>query len=104
MFNKFPRLTLCLLASLVLMGLAYFFRESENLLSVSLYKAHLMSLGGWGGYWLDRMAFPYGRPHLFCKDGVCEIQTDQDATALNFAAIRRAIIMAASLICAGLAA
>jgi len=104
MFNKFPRLTICLVISLALMLLAYVFRQSDPLIAVSLYKAHLMSLGGWGGYWLDRVAFPYGRPHLYCKDGVCEIQTDLDAAALNFASLRRAIIIAASLICVGLAA
>lgn len=101
---KFPRLTICLVISIVLMLLAFVFRSSDPLISVSLYKAHLMSLGGWGGYWLDRLAFPYGRPHIYCKDGVCDIQTDVDAAALNYASIRRAIVMAATLICAGLAA
>jgi len=101
---KFPRLTLCLIISLALMVLAYYFRASDPLIAVSLYKAHLLSLGGWGGYWLDRIAFPYGRPHQFCKDGVCEIQTDDDVASLNAASIRRAIIIGASLICVGLAA
>ncbi len=101
---KLPRLTFFLLLSILLMVLAFLFRTADPLVSVSLYKAHLMSLGGWGGYWLDRAAFPYGRPHQYCKDGVCEVQTDEDAEALNAASIRRAIIIGASLICVGLAA
>lgn len=35
-----------------------------SVVAVTLYKAHLMVLGGWGGYWLDRALFPYERPHL----------------------------------------
>jgi hypothetical protein len=104
MFDKFPRLTLCLLISLALMVLAFVFRSFDPLISVTLYKAHLMSLGGWGGYWMDRAVFPYGRPHQFCKNRLCDIQTDTDADALNAASLRRAIIIAACLICVGMAA
>lgn len=117
---KVPRFTWCLLISAVLMILAYNFREAEPLISVSLYKAHLMSLGGWCGYWLDRVAFPYGRPHVFDN---CDEKQDawppsvydplneklfdnaiQKTAKLNFASIRRAIIIAASLICVGIGA
>ncbi|WP_211452596.1 putative holin [Collimonas antrihumi] len=123
MHHKTPRLTLCLVVSLVLMLLAYFFRQSETLLSISFYKAHLLSLGGWGGYWIDRAVFPYARPHVYLeRDGVCHIDQPSDTQAANVdgysleilpsataqllqaAFIRRAIIIGASLICAGLAA
>ncbi|AJX83180.1 Mu-like phage protein, BcepMu family [Burkholderia pseudomallei] len=97
---KAPRLTVWLIASIVLALLAYTTRQSDPLLSITFYKAHLMSLGGWGGYWLDRLIFPYARPHEF-------VEGDVDAhcvAGFQAASIRRAIIVAASLICVGLAA
>ncbi|WP_085503657.1 putative holin [Burkholderia pseudomallei] len=97
---KAPRLTVWLIASIVLALLAYTTRQSDPLLSITFYKAHLMSLGGWGGYWLDRLIFPYARPHEF-------VEGDVDAhcvASFQAASIRRAIIVAASLICVGLAA
>ncbi|WP_228124546.1 putative holin [Glaciimonas soli] len=96
MQNKIPRLTLCLAVSIILMLLAFRFREYDTLLSVSLYKAHLLSLGGWGGYWIDWAIFPYARPRDFHVKG--------NQQALQIASLRRAIIVAASLICIGLAA
>ncbi|MBU9260533.1 putative holin [Burkholderia multivorans] len=118
---KAPRLTVWLVASIVLAILAYVTRQSDPLLSVTFYKAHLMSLGGWGGYWLDRLIFPYARPHEFVPttdpvevdmagaeltEWECEIALDPRVHAELFkaASLRRAIIVAASLICVGLAA
>lgn len=117
---KIPRLSLWLLISILLMLAAYLFREAEPLISVTLYKAHLMSMGGWCGYWLDRAAFPYGRPHIFdCEEpkepdlpsaydplkGVKLFDSPLLQTSkLNFASIRRAIIIAAALICVGIGA
>ncbi|MDP5007471.1 MAG: putative holin, partial [Glaciimonas sp.] len=85
-----------LIVSVILMLLAFRFRESDTLLSVSLYKAHLLSLGGWGGYWIDWAIFPYARPR--------DLHAEGDQQALQTASLRRAIIVAASLICIGLAA
>ncbi|WP_322037226.1 putative holin [Burkholderia cepacia] len=99
---KAPRLTVWLIASVVLAILAYATRQSDPLLSVTFYKAHLMSLGGWGGYWLDRLIFPYARPHDFVDE--CEVDGKQCVDGFQAASIRRAIIVAASLICVGLAA
>lgn len=99
---KAPRLTVWLVASIVLAILAYATRQSDPLLSVTFYKAHLMSLGGWGGYWLDRLIFPYARPHDFVYD--CEVNGKQCVDGFQAASIRRAIIVAASLICVCLAA
>ena len=49
-----------------------------SVVAVTLYKAHLMALGGWGGYWLDRALFPYQRPHtLFTPPG----ETPEDSYA-----------------------
>lgn len=87
------------------------------LVAVSLYKAHLMSLGGWGGYWLDRALFPYGRPHQYVDDEMTPIEgepLDGPVTAELLAGgavydypltmLRRAIIVAACLVCVGLGA
>jgi hypothetical protein len=106
---KAPRLSLWLVVSILLAVLAYTTRQSEALLSITFYKAHLMSLGGWGGYWLDRMIFPYARPHAFIEPPVViEPYEIVPAPHLNesarAASLRRAIIVAASLICVGLAA
>ncbi|MCG5260406.1 hypothetical protein EM868_00365 [Cupriavidus gilardii] len=99
---KAPRLSLWLVVSIVLALLAYTTRQSEALLSITFYKAHLMSLGGWGGYWLDRMIFPYARPHFFLIRQAGDDPYISDSC--RAACLRRAIIVAASLICVGLAA
>ena len=65
-----PRMLLCLLVSIALfammLGIESLWPGSQ--LAVTLNKAHLMSLGGWGGYWLDRWLFPYARPHAYLID------------------------------------
>ena len=50
-------------ASLVLMAAALLVQHiyPGSVVAVTLYKAHLMVLGGWGGYWLDRALFPRER-------------------------------------------
>lgn len=60
------RMTPWLLASILLMVAALVVQHQwpGSVVAVTLYKAHLMVLGGWGGYWLDRALFPYDRPHL----------------------------------------
>lgn len=65
MFQTFPRMLFWLVLTLFLIGLSLLFQAAApgNLISVTLYKAHLLALGGWGGYWLDRALFPYSRPH-----------------------------------------
>jgi hypothetical protein len=100
---------------------ALFSQETHpgSIFAVSLYKAHLMSLGGWGGYWLDRALFPYARPHEYLLPddvaiGPAETAHIKDAEAFDFlevsstaypmAMMRRAVIVAACLICVGLGA
>lgn len=97
----FPRMLVWLVLTIVLMGLALLLQAEApgNLVAVTLYKAHLLSLGGWGGYWLDRALFPYDRPH--------ELKNPQEyvgSKALASASLRRAIIVAACLITVGLGA
>ncbi len=94
MLSNLPRMLLWALLTLVLIGLALWAQATYpgNVFAVTLYKAHLMALGGWGGYWLDRALFPYCRPHL------------ADAEIFKEAMLRRTIIVAACLVCVGLGA
>lgn len=98
-----PRMVVCLVLTLVLMALSLFLQQviPGSLLAVTLYKAHLMALGGWGGYWLDRATFPYARPESILMTGSA---TDRTARIYCIAMLRRAIIVAACLICVGLGA
>lgn len=119
---KFPRMLVWLVLTIVLMGLALLLQAEApgNLIAVTLYKAHLLSLGGWGGYWLDRALFPYDRPHDYLQDeepgqrAACNpapAPTSEEQTAILVSAgtfgsamLRRAIIVAACLITVGLGA
>lgn len=110
----FPRMLGWLLSTAALIVLAHWLQQSQpgSLLAVTAYKAHLLALGGWGGYWLDRALFPYDRPHQYL-----ELADDQDDVAEGVATaelvagnafgssmLRRSIIVAACLICVGLGA
>lgn len=116
-----PRMFIWALLTVFLFCGALFAQETHpgSIFAVSLYKAHLMSLGGWGGYWLDRALFPYARPHEYLL--LDEISMDPEAsakiagaegldflevssTAYPMAMMRRAVIVAACLICVGLGA
>lgn len=109
-----PRMFWWIVATILLMIAAHnaALREVGGLVAVTLYKAHLMSLGGWGGYWLDRALFPYDRPHNYLDlDAPPEETASTDAQCVlvsgrdyGMAMLRRAIIVAACLICVGLGA
>lgn len=114
---KSPRLLLWLVASILLSMLALYVQAKlpGNVIAVTLYKAHLLSLGGWGGYWLDRALFPYDRPHEYLLPELLPASADDiliqgEATELvagrdyGMAMLRRAIIVAAALLCVGLGA
>lgn len=125
---NFSRLLPWLIVSVVLAILAQFLQASSpgNVLAVSVYKAHLLSLGGWVGYWLDRALFPYDRPHTYLEEpeevphhdpvhthdhfenaslwGQPLSMAESIAPAYGYAMLRRAIIVAAALICVGLGA
>lgn len=112
-----PRMLAWIGASLALMLLAHVLSIvwPSGLLAVTVYKGHLMALGGWGGYWLDRALFPYDRPHRYFDEAA-----DPEPPAVDFgesicsglvttsqygyAMLRRAIIVAACLVCVGLGA
>jgi hypothetical protein len=112
-----PRMFVWALISVALVALAMYVQEvwPHGVLAVTLYKAHLMALGGWGGYWLDRALFPYDRPHEYLQDVPADEPSDRLAddelagvqvTAATFghAMIRRALIVLGCLVCVGLGA
>lgn len=113
-----PRMLLWFALTLCLMTLALVVREEwpQALLAVTLYKAHLMALGGWGGYWLDRALFPYDRPHTHLdferwKDDIPPGDPKEDGAylqvstyAFSLGMLRRALIVVGCLICVGLGA
>ena len=102
-----PRMLWWALGSLLLSVLAQLAQEAApgGLVAVSLYKAHLLALGGWGGYWLDRGLFPYDRPHLYLEGDDESWPDDQlQVTAghtFGHAMLRRAIVVAACVLCVG---
>jgi Putative 2/3 transmembrane domain holin len=113
--GSFSRMLGFLLATIVLIALALWVQSIApgTLIAVTLYKAHLMALGGWGGYWLDRGLFPYDRPHQYweqdesdsAESGEVVEHVEVVASSLfGQATLRRAIIVAACLICVGLGA
>lgn len=116
-----PRMLFAMMASLFLFAAAHVAQQNlpGTLLAVSLYKAHLLTLGGWAGYWLDRGLFPYARPHepldaleddklhgspaRAMGDGV-EMVLGSLVPIANDMMIRRAIVVAACVLAAALAA
>lgn len=108
-----PRMLMCLVLTLALMGAALLLQDllPGTIVAVTLYKAHLMALGGWGGYWLDRALFPYDRPHEYLiaeaeEEAAEAVASGQLVASRSFglAMLRRAIVVAACLICVGLGA
>ena len=119
-----PRMLLCVLLSVALLMAATLAQQQapQGILAVTLYKAHLMALGGWGGYWLDRALFPYDRPHQYLLPenlvdtdpvsssgaghdpggGGFELQVVRNQFGMSM--MRRAVIVLACLVCVGLGA
>jgi hypothetical protein len=109
-----PRMLVWLLLYVALFAGAAVAQKADpgGLLAVTLFKAHLMALGGWGGYWLDRALFPYDRPHQYLEldDSPDEVADDLASAelvagnAFTGSMLRRAVVVAACLICVGLGA
>jgi hypothetical protein len=112
---KLPRLAGLLLVSLVLF-IACQATQAQlpgSLIAVSLYKLHMASLAGWTGYWIDRLTFPYARPHDLLEGAEKAVDTgipagvgDGGATLASIgfsygaeqAMLRRSIIVAACVV------
>ena len=114
------RMNVSLLLAMVMLGLA-FFAMQDNLpafIQTAVYKGFLVLFAAFLGYWVDRGLFPYARPDSFqtielLDDDVAMIDHEgQDITLQSigwdahvlFAAamIRRAIVVAAVMLCVGL--
>lgn len=114
-----PRLTGWAVATLILALLVWLIAPQQ--LPVSLYKLSLVTLAGVIGYWLDRSMFPYARPDAFLPatreaGDFLELQPGQTACTLlvapdesqlrlaGIAMLRRAVIVAATMLAMGLGA
>ena len=102
-----------LVLTLVLITLAYFVQDQfpGSLIAVTLYKAHLLALGGWAGYWLDRALFPYDRPHEYLDSDAADkrpvvfkrVRSDEvtgivPRETFAYSMLRRAILVAACVV------
>ena len=111
---RLPRLSGWLLITLALAGAVLAIAPHQ--LPVSLYKLSLVTLAGVVGYWLDRSLFPYARPDVFLELSGIEVDDDGACSALHIAPdtsllhlmgmamLRRAIIVAATMLAMGLGA
>lgn len=110
-----------LLAALVLSFAVWWIAPQQ--LPVSIYKLSLVALAAVAGYWIDRSLFPYARPDVFleldtggtplspldCDDesDSCMLQAAPDDALLRVMGIcmlRRAIIVAATMLAVGMGA
>lgn len=117
-----------LVAAVLLAALVWSIAPQQ--LPVSLYKLSLVALAAVIGYWIDRSLFPYARPDFFLQldhaqllehplqfgedfdggpDGVehLEVHAAPDTAMLQLmghAMLRRAIIVAATMLAVGLGA
>lgn len=111
---KLPRLTSLVLVSVILFIACHVTQAQApgSLIAVSLYKLHMASLAGWTGYWIDRLTFPYARPHelLQASEDAADhgtptmVEADQGLACIGFsygaeqAMLRRAVIIAACVV------
>jgi hypothetical protein len=94
-----------LLAALVLSFAVWWMAPQQ--LPVSIYKLSLVALAAVAGYWIDRSLFPYARPDVVLErdDDGNEITTGDAALHwMGMAMLRRAIIVAATMLAVGLGA
>ena len=87
MFNKLnpPRLLLCSMAAVLLVGALFFVSPAQ--LPVMLYKSSLALLAGYVGYWLDRWLFPYARPDGYLAQEWRKHDADFPADAADYAVV-----------------
>jgi hypothetical protein len=116
-FQRKWRMADWLLAAAVLALLVWLMAPQQ--LPVSVYKLSLVTMAAVAGYWIDRSLFPYGRPDAFLAEemgdepsepagecGIDELRITSDAQPRLLAAamLRRAIIVAATMLAVGLGA
>lgn len=89
-----PRMFDWFIISILLTLAIYVFAPQQ--LPVTLYKLSLVALAAWAGYWIDRSLFPYARP---------DNQSIQPYDIIIASAmLRRAIIVAATIVAVSLGA
>ncbi len=107
-----------LLAAVLLTALVWLIAPQQ--LPVSIYKLSLVALAAVAGYWIDRSLFPYARPDVFLtvetEDDDFNFDDDEASVMLHAAPhdtlmrvmgvcmLRRAIIVAATMLAVGLGA
>lgn len=113
----FNRVTVWLAVALAMLLVVVW--RAPQLFDVALYKGFLLFAAAHAGYWIDRVVFPYGRPDRFLVDE--DLAEDVEVTIddgqvgylcgvsmttqhFDAACLRRAIIIAATMICVGLGA
>lgn len=127
-FSKLPRLSTWWVIALALSVLVFLIAPQQ--LPVSIYKLNLIALAAVAGYWIDRSVFPYARPQLSALQALDNTVDDEPApltqapgepleaqecvlvalphtAALYFmlgCMMRRAVIMAATIVAVGLGA
>ena len=102
---KTPRLTGWTLIALLLLLAVWLLSPQQ--LPVSLYKLSLVTLAAVVGYWLDRSLFPYARPDKFWQltvDNTRTLVTTSLLEAMNWACLRRAVIVGCAMLAMGLGA
>lgn len=117
-----PRMLEWLLLALLLTVLVWMIAPQQ--LPTSLYKASLVTLAAVVGYWIDRSLFPYARPDAFlaleelegaevdvavcdAESQACSLHSVTDEAMIRlmgWAMIRRAVIVAATMLTMGLGA
>ena len=122
LFSKLFRARMAdwLLYALALTALVWFMAPQQ--VPVSVYKLSLVALAAVVGYWIDRSLFPYARPDVFLQmekgSDPAEAEANNDAfectlhaapddallRVMGLCMVRRAIIVAATMLSVGLGA
>lgn len=119
--HRYWRMNDWLLAALVLSLTVWWIAPQQ--LPVSVYKLSLVALAAVAGYWIDRSLFPYARPDVFLQldtadNPVPAMYCDDDSDSCTLSAepneallrvmgvcmLRRAIIVAATMLAVGMGA
>lgn len=74
-------------------------------IGVAHWKLALLSVAAYLGYWVDRAAFPYARPHKFVADDTDWVWTKDDPQGHVFVGLmmRRSLLIAATMIAVAVA-
>lgn len=92
------RMFLCILLAAVLLAVVWMLKPEQG--PVIVNKMAQVLLFAFGGYWIDRWAFPYARPDRFLTaSGEVKVNHKRVFAAAN---LRRAIVIGATMLAGGL--